>query len=612
MRINTKLLDTLACASLSALVLSVTACDAPESEPAPAPERTTFGAVPQIAATRDDWHAAMREIPLPSKGCFTSDFPRVEWKQVACAKPPELPYPPQRGRRPQTVGNGFDFSAKLASGLISAAEGSFDAVSGVTSIDSTGTGGVSEFSLQLNTSFFVTPACGPSPNPGCRGWQQFVYSNTGFAFMQYWLIQYNTACPAGWNTFMFGSDTYCWKNSPGGVAVAPQLVSNLINMKVGGTTVAAGNDSVSIDTGGGPMSAVNADSVLTLSGAWTEAEFNLVGDCCGSEATFNAGSSVTVHTTVHHGTTNSPICDLQGFTGETNSLTLVDTPAVLGPAPAPSIVFDQTNISPFSTASCRAGKAKGDPHLRTFRNLLYDFQGIGDYLLAQRGPNFVVQTRQVSGAPSWPNAAVNKAVATRMGKSRVAVCMGPNRLEIDGKSVALEDGGHIDLADATVARSGDSYLITGQSGDSVFADIKSSYINVKVGLGQWPDTVLGLLGNGRTASEIVARDGTVFTQPVSFQDLYFRFGDSWRVAASESLLCADQRVEIGNPRAPFCVGDLPPQIRQHAQIVCQQLGVAPGPLLDACMLDVAMLGDAAAQDFVNEPLPAVVGNAGCR
>jgi hypothetical protein len=609
-----RILDTLTYVSLSTLMLSVAACDVPEPDGAPAPERVTLGAVPQIANTRDDWHAAMRDLALPSKGCFTSDFPRVEWKQVACAKPPELPYPPKRGGlRPQTVGNGTDWSAQVSSGLISAAEGSFDAVAGVTTVDSTGTGGVSEFSLQLNTSFFVSPACAPSPNPGCRGWQQFIYSNTGFAFMQYWLIQYNTACPAGWNTFMFGPSTYCWRNSPGGVPVPAQLVSNLINMKLGGTAVAAGNDSVSIDTGGGPMSAVNADSLLTLSGAWTDAEFNLVGDCCGSDATFNAGSSVTVHTTVHNGTMNPAVCAFEGFTGETNSLTLVGTPALLGPLPAPGIVFDQRNVAPFTAASCSTAAATGDPHLHTFRDLLYDFQGIGDYLLAQRGPNFVVQTRQVSGAPSWPDAAVNKAVATRMGKTTVALCQGPPRLEIDGKAAFLEDGKQIDLPDASVSRNGNVYLITGHSGDSVRAELKTGgYINVKVGLGRWPDTVLGLLGNGRTASEIVARDGTVFTQPVSFQDLYFRFGDSWRVPASESLLCKDQQVELGNPRKPFCVSDLDPKTREHAMGVCLQFGVKQGPLLDACMLDVAMLGDGAAQDFVNAPPPVVVGNAGCR
>jgi hypothetical protein len=42
----------------------------------------------------------------------------------------------------------------------------------------------------------------------------------------------------------------------------------------------------------------------------------------------------------------------------------------------------------------------------------------------QAGPEFIVQARQVSGAPTWPNASVNKAVAVQTGKNRVGVCLG--------------------------------------------------------------------------------------------------------------------------------------------------------------------------------------------
>jgi hypothetical protein len=604
--------DIIAFAGLSALALCAAACDLPGSDSASALDQSSAG--PPIAQTKEDWHAAMRELALPARGCFNSDFPRVEWRQVPCAVPPDHPYPPVRGRRPQTVGSGTDWAAKVSSGLISAAEGSFDAVAGVTTIDSTATGGVSEFSLQLNTQFFITPACGGSPNPGCRGWEQFVYSNTGLAYIQYWLIQYNTACPAGWNTAMFGSDTYCWKNAPNGVLVGHQPVANLINMKLGGSAVMGGLDTVSIDPGGGSMSATNADAELTLAAAWTDAEFNIFGDCCGSDATFNPGSSVTVRTTVHNGTTNAPSCQMEGFTGETNSLTLVGTPALMGSSPSPGIVFNQTNTAPFSAASCASANGIGDTHNTTVRGLYYDFQAAGDFVLAQTGPDFLVQTRQASGAPTWPNAAVNKAVATRMGTTTVAVCLGPTRLEINGQSASIADGQTIGLPDGVdLARQGDVYLVTGPHGDSVRAELHGAYINVNVGIGQWPATVQGLLGSGRAANETMARDGTIFTEPVSFADRYLKFGDSWRVPPSESLLCQDRQVEISNPRAPFCVTDLVPAAREHAQSVCQQAGVKPGPLLDACMLDVTVLGDdRATAAFVNAPPPVVVGNNGCR
>src|SRR6516164_10160727 len=67
----------------------------------------------------------------------------------------------------------------------------------------------------------------------------------------------------------------------------------------------------------------------------------------------------------------------------------------------------------------------GDTHLRTFNGLFYDFQAAGDFTLAEAGRDFSVQTRQVSGAPTWPNATVNKAVAARFGSTKVAVCLAP-------------------------------------------------------------------------------------------------------------------------------------------------------------------------------------------
>ncbi|HSS00919.1 MAG TPA: hypothetical protein VLM79_27870, partial [Kofleriaceae bacterium] len=292
----------------------------------------------------------------------------------------------------------------------------------------------------------------------------------------------------------------------------------------------------------------------------------------------------------------------------------VGTPALMGPAPSPAILFNQTNTAPFSAAWCVPASGLGDTHNTTVRGLYYDFQAAGDFVLAQSGRDFLVQTRQASGAPSWPNAAVNKAVATRMGTTTVAVCLGPTRIEINGQSASVADGQTVGLPDGVdLARRGDVYLITGPHGDSVRAELHGAYINVDVGIGHWPATVQGLLGSGRAANEIVARDGTIFTEPVSFTDRYLNFGDSWRVRASESLLCRDRQVEISNPRKPFCVTDLDPATREHAQGVCLQAGVKPGPLLDACMLDVTVLGDDnAAAAFANAPPPVVVGNNGCR
>ena len=217
----------------------------------------------------------------------------------------------------------------------------------------------------------------------------------------------------------------------------------------------------------------------------------------------------------------------------------------------------------------------------------------------------------------WPNAAVNKAVATQMGRTRVALCLEPTRLLINGKQDVLSTGKSLSLPDGVrVSRSGNVYVIRRQTGETVRAELNNGWINVSVGLGRPPrGSVHGLLGNANGAAfdDIAARDGTVLTQPVSFADLYHRYGDSWRIAPGESLLCAEPKIGPGIPEKPFYANDLEPKDYQQARAVCTAARVKAGPLLDACTLDVAVLGDeAAARVFAVAPVPTAVMQAGAR
>ena len=330
----------------------------------------------------------------------------------------------------------------------------------------------------------------------------------------------------------------------------------------------------------------------------------------GGGATFNSGAEIVPRTRIIYGGTAPPNCVAQGFTGETNNLSFALT-APGASAPGPAVIFRESTPGG-ATSNCAAATTVGDTHLATFGGLFYDFQASGDFVLAQVDRDFVVQTRQVSGAPTWPDASVNSAVATRMGNSKVAICL-PGRLNVDGANTELGDGKSLSTPEGVdIWRRGNVYFILGQSGDSVRAVINPSYIDVSVGLGHWPANVTGLLANAEgNVNKIAARDGTVLTNPFSFEDFYHRYGESWRVAPGESLLsvCGDRNVERGNPRRPFYAKDLDPAVYARTRAVCTAAGVKEGPLLDACTLDVAVIGnDAAAKVFVSMPDPIAVGN----
>jgi len=560
-----------------------------------------------------DWQAQVSQAARPTNGCYKTEYPKVAWQATACATPPAYPQVPKVGPRPMIVGNGSDVSALTPGGAITSAVGSFDTASVASESGQNGGAGpmvANSYSLQLNTNFFNgSPACGGSSNPAlCQAWEQFIFSNdgtSGVAFIQYWLLNYNNPCAAGWFTYMVGPATYCYRNSPSGVGVPVQSATTLANQKVAGNTTAT-TDGVTMFVGltGYTVAGSNAVS-LNASGGWTEAEFNVFGNGGGSMATFNAGAALTVRTRINYGGVLPPICVAHGFTGETNNLNFaLPAPSVTGPGPALKFVEDTVGGA---AMNCDSATGVGDVHETTTAGLKYDFQGRGDYETLQSGPNFEIQSRHLSGAPSWPQASVNQAIATRMGTSRVVVCVGP-KLVIDGKPTQLTDGRTISLPTGVdIHLVGGVYVITDQDGNSVSITPRSAspnYLDLKVGMGTWPTTVRGLLGNpNNDVNYLEARDGTVFPVPLSFQDLYQKFGDSWRVKPFESMLnvCGSPS-EVGSPTKPFHTTDLPPQVRERAQAVCAQFKITQA-WLDACVLDVAVLGEKAAAVYVGMAPP---------
>jgi hypothetical protein len=109
----------------------------------------------------ENWRKNMPAQP-PRPGCFTSAYPSNQWQEVPCTTAPAVPFPPARGPRPDTVGNGNDVSAQV-SGHISEAVGSFDNVTGVTSESGTGPFGGPTLSRSSSTptSSRVRPAVAP-------------------------------------------------------------------------------------------------------------------------------------------------------------------------------------------------------------------------------------------------------------------------------------------------------------------------------------------------------------------------------------------------------------------------------------------------------------------
>jgi hypothetical protein len=168
-----------------------------------------------------------------------------------------------------------------------------------------------------------------------------------------------------------------------------------------------------------------------------------------------------------------------------------------------------------------------------------------------------------------------------------------------GTTLSLPEG-------VDIIHTGDSYVIIAPGGDSVRATVHPTWLDVSVGMGHWPANVRGLIANPKGDPDLLeARDGSVLQMPFAFDELYKRFGDSWRISPSESLLAVcGKDTEQRDPSRPLLSKDLDPQLREHAREVCTDAGLKDDVLLQACILDVAVIGDkAAAQVFVGAQRP---------
>ncbi len=325
-----------------------------------ASEKSSLASPDASTQSRKEWFKALRHVAVPKDGCFKASYPSTTWVEIPCTTPPVPDVsPPSDAPSPQDIGSGNDYAAcanstcgGTGSSLIAEGAGSFMNVSDVTSEMEFVP---NNYSLQLNSNNFtssqITKLC--NGNQACasaQGWEQFVYTNTqadsapGFgaqatAFIQYWLLNWNTTCPAGWSP-RTGTQAKCMLNGPVVSPTVPgsQPITNLANLSLTGS--AGSSDQLWFYDGDGTGYTTAAQgSILGLNTGWNWAEFGIYGNGNGSEACFNSGASFTTNVDIVTTAPTTPYCALinyhpgqGGQTAETNNLQPITcTPGVLEP-----------------------------------------------------------------------------------------------------------------------------------------------------------------------------------------------------------------------------------------------------------------------------------------
>lgn len=247
------------------------------------------------------------------------------------------------------------------------------------------------------------------------------------------------------------------------------------------------------------------------------------------------------------------------------------------------------------------GDTWGDPHLVTFDGLAYDLQAVGEFVLVRSGnAGLEIQTRTAPYQGSRV-VSVNTAVAMNVVGDRVAVYLQPRRILVngavleDGPSIALPHGGHLEV-DGAIVR------VSWPDGSTVRASTRGSYLDVKVLLASsHANDVEGLLGDfdGSSANDLVIRGtDSALGAILDYDRLYGDFAESWRLTQGESLFDYADGTSTATytdrsfPRSVVTADSLDAAARAAAAAACTAAGITDPVLFAACVLDVALTGDA--------------------
>lgn len=252
-----------------------------------------------------------------------------------------------------------------------------------------------------------------------------------------------------------------------------------------------------------------------------------------------------------------------------------------------------------------AALSAGEPHLRTFDGLDYDFQAAGEFVLARdnqapsasappRAPPIEIQARQEPTASE--HVTMNTAVAARIDGAIVEV--NPQQVVVDGtpttrsefRSFRAPGGGTVKAHGGTIRY---------RWSDGTEMSVVGPAVAIVAGNAH-RGTLRGLLGDfdGRKNNDLVGPDGTSLRADgrVTLDERRGALADAWRVTAATSLFTYAPGESTATydrrdlPTRDVFARDLDPAARRVARRTCQRLGVRDPTLLRGCAFDLALTG----------------------
>ena len=256
--------------------------------------------------------------------------------------------------------------------------------------------------------------------------------------------------------------------------------------------------------------------------------------------------------------------------------------------------------------------ACGKPHLRTFDGSSFPFHAAGEFTMAkaEAGAPFEIQARVEPGSElscrddvdACQKVTLITAIATEIGDTRIGVYRDRDpHLVIDGEPV--ERIADADLSDlptgAQIHQINDTTFELGWPGGEgleievgdYFLDLHGLLLPTRYG------QIAGLWGNYTNISsdDFKTRDGVILEKPITHDEFYDEFADSWRIDADDSMFdyadgeSTDDFALDGYPDGDISIADLPDDLKDEARLACS--GVRSQPERDWCIFDVVCMCD---------------------
>ncbi|WP_440068100.1 VWD domain-containing protein [Streptosporangium sp. OZ121] len=259
----------------------------------------------------------------------------------------------------------------------------------------------------------------------------------------------------------------------------------------------------------------------------------------------------------------------------------------------------------------RFSKVWGDPHLITLDRLTYDMQSVGEFVLAEsHSHDLRIHARFTERTD---NMSIIDRVAMYVDDHVVEI---GNNLVIDGEPVTLPDGEVVQFSETSgVLREGFRYLVfwDGMAGAVFQWEGSCCQAGLAFG-GDYPTDLVGLLGNGdgNPGNDLKLRDGTQLPMNTPATIIHGQYADSWRISNEESLFTyapgqsTQTFTDLTFPSEIVTIHDLTPEQVSAATTHCREQDVPPGPVFDACVIDIAVTSDTSFATMAAEQVTTVV------